>query len=84
MAFKQIKAMEKLIIEASLARTDFNKTKAAQELGISRKQLIIKIKGHQIPDFSADYKHLRHKVIQLRAAVRRLHKQLAKIERRLA
>ena len=83
MALKQIKEMERLTIEASLARTDFNKTRAAQELGISRKQLIHKTKEYQIRDFSANYKRLRQEVIQLRSAVKLLYKQLQKIERRL-
>ena len=83
MALKKIKEMEKLAIEASLARTDFNKTRTAQELGISRKQLIHKIKWYQIRDFSANYKRLRQEVIQLQAAVMILHKQLTKIERHL-
>ena len=81
MTLKTIKEMEKLTVEAALARTEFNKTRAAQELGISRKQLIYKIKEHQIRDFSANYKQLRQAVTQLRAAVMLLHKQLAKIER---
>lgn len=76
-----LKAMEKLVIEASLVRTDFNKTRAAQELGISRKQLIHKIKAYQIRDFSANYKQLKKEVIQLQAAVTLLHKQLVKTER---
>ena len=84
MTVRKIKEMEKLIVEASLARTDFNKTKAARELGISRKQLIYKIKEYQIPDFSANYKQLRQAARQLRAAVMQLRKQLAKIERRLS
>ena len=81
MTLKEIKEMEKLTIEASLARTNFNKTKAAKELGISRKQLIVKVKEYQIRDSSANYKQLRQAVTQLRAAVRQLHKQLATIER---
>ena len=83
MTLKKIKEIEKLSIEASLARTDFNKTKSARELGISRKKLTYKIKEYQIPDFSTDYRHLRHEVIQLREAVVLLHKRLARIQRRL-
>ncbi len=83
MTLKKIKEIEKLTIEASLARTDFNKTRAAKELGISRKKLTYKIKDYQIPDFSTNYRRLRHEVIQLQAAVILLHKKLARIERGL-
>ena len=84
MTLKKIKEIEKLTIEASLARTDFNKTRSAQELGISRKKLTYKIKDYQIPDFSGNYKRLKHEVIQLKAAVIKLHKQLGRIEKVVA
>jgi DNA-binding NtrC family response regulator len=43
-----LKAMEKFIIELSLKRSSYNKTRAAELLGISRKTLIDKVKKYKL------------------------------------
>ncbi len=45
-----LKAMEKFLIGLSLKQTDFNKTRAAKMLGVSRKTLIEKVKKYEIDD----------------------------------
>ena len=43
-----LKAIEKFIIELSLNRSSYNKTRAAELLGISRKTLIDKVKKYKL------------------------------------
>jgi two-component system NtrC family response regulator len=52
-----LKEMEKYLIGLALQKADFNKTRAAESLGISRKTLIEKVKKYNIVDKKDDESH---------------------------
>ena len=49
-----LKEMEKFLINLALQKENFNKTRAAEHLGISRKTLIEKVKKYSLEDKTED------------------------------